>query len=121
MSGQIRESQRKRRHFRVRKKIVGTPERPRLVVHRSHLHLYAQVIDDTAGKTVASASTQEADFRKQIKPGGNVKAAQALGKRVAQVAQKVGVKKVVFDRGGYHYHGRIKALAEAVRESGLEM
>ncbi len=118
---QIREAQLRRRHFRVRKKISGTAERPRLVIHRSHLHLSAQLIDDMAGKTLACASTQDPTFRKQMKAGGNIQAAQVLGKLVSQTAQKSGIKKVVFDRGGYRYHGRIKALADAVRETGLEM
>ncbi len=115
-----REIQRVRRHRRVRKKIMGTPERPRLVVRRSSLHLYAQIVDDMAGKTLVTCSTLQPAFRKNVARGGNVEAAKRLGEQVAQVAKAAGIGKVVFDRGGYLYHGRVKALAEAARAQGLE-
>ncbi len=103
-------------HARIRRKMSGTAERPRLNVYRSLNHIYAQVIDDGQGITLASASTVSA----KIKAGGNVEAAKQVGKLVAELAQEKGVKKVVFDRGGYLYHGRIKALADAAREAGLD-
>lgn len=121
MQTSFRESQRLRRHRRVRKKVDGTPERPRLVVHRSHLHMTAQIIDDTAGKTLLTCSTLQPDFRKKVRKGGNVEAAQKLGEWVAESAVSAGIKKVVFDRGGHPYHGRVKALAEGARAKGLEL
>jgi len=111
---------RKRRHTRVRARISGTAERPRLNVFRSLEHIYAQVIDDTAGHTLASASTIDRDLREKIEGKTKSEAAKLVGALVAERAQKVGIKKVVFDRGGYRYHGRVKALAEAAREAGLE-
>jgi large subunit ribosomal protein L18 len=105
---------RKRIHARIRRKIAGTAERPRLNVYRSVNHIYAQVIDDASGVTIASASTIKA------KTGGNVAAARETGKAIAELAKEKGVTRVVFDRGGYLYHGRIKALADAAREAGLE-
>jgi large subunit ribosomal protein L18 len=111
---------RKRRHFRVRKKITGTAERPRLNVFRSSKHIYAQLIDDTKGNTLVSASTIDPELRGEIKNGGNVEAAQKVGALVAKRALEKGYKQVVFDRGGYLYHGRIQALADAAREAGLE-
>jgi large subunit ribosomal protein L18 len=105
---------RQRIHQRIRRKLAGTAERPRLNVYRSLNHIYAQVIDDQKGETLVSASTIK------LKTGGNVAAAKAIGKTVAEEAVKQGIKKVVFDRGGYLYHGRIKALADAAREAGLE-
>jgi large subunit ribosomal protein L18 len=107
---------RQRVHARIRRKMTGTTERPRLNVYRSLNHIYAQVIDDTTGQTLVSASTLSA----KLKTGGNVAAAKEVGKLVAERAQQKGIKRVVFDRGGYLYHGRIKALADAARESGLE-
>jgi large subunit ribosomal protein L18 len=107
---------RQRVHARIRQKLAGTAERPRLNVYRSLNHIYAQVIDDQKGETLVSASTMAL----KIKTGGNVAAAKEIGKTVAELAVKKGVKKVVFDRGGYLYHGRIKALADAAREAGLE-
>ena len=107
---------RSRVHFRIREKISGTAERPRLNVYRSLNHIYAQVIDDSKGVTIASAST----LAGKINAGGNVAAAKEIGKLVAERAQEKGIKKVVFDRGGYLYHGRVKALAEAAREAGLD-
>jgi large subunit ribosomal protein L18 len=107
-----------RRHRRVRKKVGGTAERPRLAVFRSNRHIVAQVIDDTRGATVAAASTVEASLR--AGPTGNVEAAKAVGKLVAERAREAGVTRVVFDRGGTRYHGRVAALADAAREAGLE-
>lgn len=103
-------------HSRIRKKVRGSAERPRLAVFRSVNHIYAQLIDDDAGKTLATASTTEKDFGKN---GGNIAAAQAVGKTIAERAQQAGVSTVVFDRGGYVYHGRVKALLDATREAGL--
>lgn len=110
---------RKRRHSRVRKKVVGTTERPRLAVFRSNRHMVAQVIDDGAGRTIAAASTNEADLRSG--GTGNIAAASAVGKAVAERARQAGVTKVTFDRGGFRYHGRVAAVADAARESGLEL
>jgi large subunit ribosomal protein L18 len=107
---------RQRVHARIREKMSGTAERPRLNVYRSLNHIYTQLIDDAAGTTLASASTLQA----KLKTGGNVAAAKELGKLIAEKAQEKGIKKVVFDRGGYLYHGRVKALAEAAREAGLD-
>ena len=107
-------------HRRVRSKVSGSAERPRLAVYRSAKHIYAQVIDDAAGRTLASASTGDKELRKQVGYGGNVAAAKAVGRVVGERAKKAGVKSVVFDRGGCKYHGRVKALAESVREAGLE-
>ena len=107
---------RRRIHTRIRSRVHGTQERPRLAVFRSLNHIYAQVIDDVQGRTVASASSNEKDAAN----GGNVAGAKAIGKLVAQRAQDKGIKAVVFDRGGYLYHGRVKALADAAREAGLE-
>ena len=108
---------RNRIHRRIRRKLSGTPERPRLAVFRSVAHIYAQVIDDTAGKTLVSASSVDKGGKTN---GGNVAAAKTIGKLVAERAKEKGIKSVVFDRGGYQYHGRIKALADAAREAGLE-
>jgi large subunit ribosomal protein L18 len=107
-----------RRHARVRKHIEGTPERPRLAVFRSSRHISAQVIDDRAGRTLASASTVEPTLR--TSSGGNVAAAGAVGRLVAERAAAAGVTRVVFDRAGYRYHGRVAALADAARKGGLE-
>jgi len=109
-----------RKHVRVRKKLSGTAERPRLNVFRSLNHVYAQIIDDTAGVTLVSASTLDCTIKDKIKFGGNIEAATLVGKLVAEKAVDKGIKLVVFDRGGYLYHGRVKALAEAAREAGLE-
>ena len=110
---------RQRVHARIREKIAGTAERPRLNVYRSLNHIYTQIIDDASGTTIVSASTLP-EKGAEKKTGGNITAAQAVGKLIAERAQEKGVKKVVFDRGGYLYHGRIKALADAAREAGLE-
>jgi large subunit ribosomal protein L18 len=107
---------RQRIHDRIRRKLAGTGERPRLNVYRSLSHIYAQVIDDQNGVTLASAST----LALKVKTGGNVAAAKEIGKAIAERAVEKGIKKVVFDRGGFLYHGRIKALADAAREAGLE-
>ncbi len=113
-----RNAHRDRLHKRIRAKVSGTAERPRLAVYRSLTHIYAQVIDDRAGVTIASASSHEKSGK--AKNGGNVAGAKEIGKLVAERAKEKGVKSVVFDRGGYLYHGRVKALADAARESGLE-
>ncbi|HEY0426855.1 MAG TPA: 50S ribosomal protein L18 [Pyrinomonadaceae bacterium] len=104
-------------HSRIRKKVRGTSDRPRLAVYRSLNHIYAQVIDDDNGKTLAAASTTEKDLG--VKSGGNVGAAKTIGKTIAERALAAGVSSVVFDRGGYVYHGRVKALLDATREAGL--
>jgi len=104
-------------HSRIRKKVRGSAERPRLAVFRSLNHIYAQVIDDQSGKTLATASTTEKALG--IKAGGNVEAAKSVGKAIAERAQKAGISTVVFDRGGYLFHGRVKALIDATREAGL--
>jgi large subunit ribosomal protein L18 len=111
---------RQRVHKRVRTRVAGTPERPRLSVYRSLGHIYAQVIDDRSGKTLVSASSIDAEIKKNLKGGGNVAAAKVIGKTIAERAKSSGVSKVVFDRGGYKYHGRVKALADAAREAGLQ-
>jgi large subunit ribosomal protein L18 len=115
---------RQRIHSRIRKKLQGTAERPRLNVYRSVSHIYAQVIDDSNGKTLVFASSLElgksADGKKHVS-GGNIAAAKQVGKTIAERAKSNGVTKVVFDRGGYLYHGRVKALADAAREAGLEL
>ena len=108
---------RKKRHVRVRGKISGTAECPRLNVYRSLSNIYAQLIDDVAGVTLAQASTVEKDFAQY---GGNVEAAKAIGKKLAERATEKGIKECVFDRGGYVYHGRVQALADGAREGGLE-
>ena len=104
-------------HTRIRKKVQGSAERPRLAVYRSLNHIYAQVIDDANGKTLATASTTEKAF--SGKSGGNIEAAKYVGKAVAERARQAGIENVVFDRGGYLYHGRVKALIDATREAGL--
>jgi large subunit ribosomal protein L18 len=114
-----REAHRRRIHVRMRKTLAGTPERPRLCVHRSSKHIRAQVIDDQTGRTIVSASSLDAEVKAQIKGGGNVAASKVVGKVVAERAKSKGVDKVVFDRGGYQYHGRVQAVAEAAREAGL--
>jgi large subunit ribosomal protein L18 len=110
---------RKIRHLRIRRDVRGTAERPRLAVYRSLNHIYAQLIDDTAGRTLVSVDSRSPDFQQKLKVGGNVAAAKVVGELVAQRAQARGITKVVFDRGGYQYHGRVKALAEAARAAGL--
>jgi large subunit ribosomal protein L18 len=111
-----------RRHARVRDKVVGTAERPRLAVSRSRRHISAQVIDDSSARTLVAASSVEADLRRSLGQGGggNVTGAQAVGKLLAERAKAAGIGRVVFDRGGFAYHGRVAALADAAREEGLE-
>ena len=110
---------RKRRHERVRKTVTGTPERPRLAVYRSLNHIYAQVIDDTAGHTVAAASDQDAEVRKEATKKKKTDVAGLVGAALGQRAKEKGITAVVFDRGGFRYHGLVKALAEAVRKAGV--
>jgi large subunit ribosomal protein L18 len=115
-----RDEQRQRVHARVRTKVSGTAERPRLSVYRSVGHIYAQVIDDRSSHTLVSASSIDKEVKKGLKGGGNIASAKAVGKIIAERAKAAGVVKVVFDRGGYKYHGRVKALADAAREAGLQ-
>ncbi len=117
VSAQHKRESRIRRHRRVRKKVAGSAERPRLAVYRSLKHIYAQVIDDRAGHTIASASSNDKDGKAN---GGNLGGAKDIGRVIAERAKEKGITRVVFDRGGYLYHGRVKALAEAAREAGLE-
>ena len=117
MSQKSRAEIRRGVHSRIRKKVQGSAQRPRLAVFRSVNHIYAQVIDDKSGKTLATASTVEKDLKGAT--GGNVEAAQRVGKAIAERAQKAGISSVVYDRGGYVYHGRVKALLDATREAGL--
>lgn len=109
-----------RRHRRVRKNVFGTSERPRLSVFRSTNHIYAQLIDDTKGVTIASASTLDTEVKSQISTGGNIGAAKKVGDLIAKRALEKKIEQVVFDRGGFLYHGRVKALADAAREAGLK-
>jgi large subunit ribosomal protein L18 len=113
------QTRRLRRQRRIRKRLNGTPERPRLAVFRSSKHIYAQVVDDVAGKTLAQASTVDPEVKTEVKYGGNKAAAAVVGRIVADRAKKAGVEKVCFDRRGYKYHGRVEALASAAREGGL--
>ena len=119
MATAYRKEKIKMRHTRLRKKVAGTSERPRLAVHFSGKNIYAQVIDDTVGKTVASANTTEAGLKVQ-KPHANAATATVVGKLLAERAKAANVSKVVFDRGGFIYHGKVKALADAAREAGLQ-
>jgi len=115
-----REAHRQRIHLRMRKRVAGTTERPRLCVHRTTRHIRAQVIDDLTGRTIVAASSLDKDVRDVIKGGGNVAASKVVGKIIAERAKAKGVEKVVFDRGGYQYHGRVQALADSAREAGLQ-
>jgi large subunit ribosomal protein L18 len=115
-----RKNLRQKRRFRVRKKVAGTKERPRLNVFRSLKHIYAQIIDDNLGVTLASASSLSPELKDSLAKGGNQEAASEVGRLVAQKALQKGIKKVVYDRAGYLYHGRVKVLADAAREGGLE-
>lgn len=115
-----RKAERLKRRLRIRKKVAGTPERPRLSIYRSLNHIYAQIIDDTNGVTLVAASTMEPDVKGQLETGRDAGAAQAVGKVIAEKAAAKGIKQVVFDRGGNIYHGRIKSLADAAREAGLD-
>jgi large subunit ribosomal protein L18 len=114
------QTRRKRRQHRVRNRMTGTPERPRLAVFRSSKHIYAQVINDKTGTTLASASTRDPEIRAQLTYGGNKAAATIVGRVVAERAKKAGIDKICFDRRSYKYHGRIEALATAAREAGLK-
>ncbi len=111
---------RQKRHLRIRKTVNGTPDRPRLNVYRSSNHIYAQIIDDKAGRTLVSASTLDKDLKGKLEATGNKEAAKEVGKLVAEKALAQGIQEVIFDRGGYIYHGRVKELAEGAREGGLK-
>lgn len=115
-----REQDRVRRHHRVRRRVYGATAQPRLNVFRSLAHIYAQIIDDTTGRTLVSASSRDAELKGTLKTGGNLAAAKAVGQMVAARAVKANITAVVFDRGGYRYHGRVKVLADAAREHGLK-
>ncbi|MCD6451202.1 MAG: 50S ribosomal protein L18 [Acidobacteria bacterium] len=115
-----KEEARKRRHLRVRKKVKGTKERPRVCVFRSLKHIYLQAIDDTRGVTIASVSSLDPLFKSKMTYGGNIAAAKLAGELMAAKLKEKGITKIVFDRGGYKYHGRVKAAAEAMREEGIE-
>ena len=115
-----RNAHRQRIHRRVRTRVTGTTVRPRLCVYRSNGHIYAQIIDDGAGRTLVSASSVDKQMRQQLKGGNNVAAAKVVGKQIAERARAAGIELVVFDRGGYMYHGRVQALAAAAREAGLK-
>ena len=115
-----REAHRRRIHLRMRKRVAGTSDRPRLCVHRTTRHIRAQVIDDLTGRTIVAASSLDKEVRDVIKGGGNVAASKVVGKIIAERAKAKGVEKVVFDRGGYQYHGRVQALADSAREAGLQ-
>ena len=120
VSKESRQKSREKKHLRIRNRFSGTAERPRLAVFRSNNHMYAQVIDDVAGKTLVSASTLEKDIKSALKATDNVHAAAYIGDVVAKRAMDKGIKTVVFDRGGYIYHGKVAALADAARKAGLE-
>ena len=120
VSKESRQKIRAKKHMKIRNRFSGTAERPRLAVFRSNNHVYAQVIDDVAGKTLVSASTLEKDIKAELKNTDDTAAATKIGDVVAKRALEKGIKAVVFDRGGYIYHGKVKALADAAREAGLE-
>ena len=121
MKASIRKiARRRRRKLHVRKRVSGTTERPRLSVFRSHKNIYAQLIDDTIGRTLLTASSMDSTFRSQLPAGGNKAAARVVGASLAAKAVEAGIKRVVFDRNGYAYHGRVKELADAARKGGLE-
>ena len=120
VSKKSRQVVRENKHRRMRNRFSGTPERPRLAVFRSNNHMYAQIIDDTVGNTLVSASTLQKEVKAEVEKTNNVDAAAYLGKVIAERALEKGIKEVVFDRGGYIYQGKIKALADAAREAGLE-
>ncbi|MPN52024.1 50S ribosomal protein L18 [bioreactor metagenome] len=109
-----------KRHYRIRNKVNGTAQQPRLAVFRSNQHMYAQIIDDVAGQTLVAASTLEADIASKLKSTSNIEAASAVGDAIAKKALEKGIAEVVFDRGGFVYHGKVKALADAAREAGLQ-
>lgn len=116
---QSRRESTRHRHQRIRRKVFGTPERPRLAIFRSNQHIYAQIIDDTSHHTLVSASTLDADLKSELESGSNCEASTAVGKLIAQRSLEQGITQVVFDRGGNLYHGRVRALAEAARDTGL--
>jgi len=116
----IKQARRMRRKLRVRKRVFGTPDKPRLTVSRSHRNISAQIIDDLSGRTICSASTHSKELSEATSYGGNSKAAAAVGKALGEKAAEVGVKRVCFDRNGYSFHGRVQALADAAREAGLK-
>lgn len=120
MAGRTPRELRIRRHSRLRKRVSGDAARPRLSVFRSNVHIYAQVIDDTAGRTLAAASTVEPTLASELGGQTKIERAKAVGKLIAERAKAAGVSKIVFDRGGFKYHGRVRALAEAAREAGLD-
>ena len=122
MADKQREKQKRlqRRKFGIRKTLFGSPAKPRLSVFRSDKHIYAQLIDDLAGRTLASAASTLGDVRGDLKNGGNIEAAKRVGKAIAERAKSIGVTEIAFDRGGRMYHGRVKALADAAREGGLK-
>ncbi len=115
-----KDTTRRRVHQRLRARVAGSSARPRLNVFRSTNHIYAQIVDDASGRTLVAASTRDKDVRAVMKTGGNVAAAKSVGKALAQRAKQAEIARVVFDRGGYAYHGRVRALADAAREAGLE-
>lgn len=115
-----RSAARAKRHYRLRNRISGTAEQPRLAVFRSNMHIYAQIIDDTVGNTLCAASTMEADIKAKLEKTNDVEAAKAVGEAVAKKALEKGITTVVFDRGGFVYHGKVQALADAAREAGLK-
>ena len=115
-----RAASRIKRHYRIRNKVKGTAQTPRLAVFRSNKHMYAQLIDDVAGVTIAAASTMEAEIAGKLESTSNIEAAQAVGEAIAKKAVEKGITEAVFDRGGYVYHGKVAALAEAAREAGLQ-
>jgi len=120
MAGVSRGVVRQRIHTRIRKQLSGTAQRPRLAVFRSNKHIYVQLIDDVEGRTLASASTADATVKSGVKNGGNVEAAKAVGKLIGERAREQGLESVVFDRGGFIYRGRVRALADSAREAGLK-
>lgn len=120
MSIITKDERRRAKHRRVRRKVSGSPERPRLSVHRSNKHIRVQIVDDIAGKVLLAASSQSKEIREQNKYGGNKKAARAVGALIAEKAKAQGISAVVFDRGGYLYHGRIREVAEGARQGGLK-
>ena len=120
VSKKSRSEVRRKKHMKLRNRFSGTAERPRLAVFRSNNHMYAQIIDDTVGKTLVAASTLEADIKKELEKTNNVDAAAYVGKVIAERAVEKGIKEVVFDRGGFIYQGKVQALADAAREAGLE-
>jgi len=120
-SAKVKSAARERRRLRIRRNVKGTAEKPRLVVHKSLNHIYVQIVDDDEQTTLLAASSLSKELRAELATGGNVEAARAVGRFIGARAVEKGIRKVVFDRGGYIYHGRVKALAEAAREAGLEL